>query len=65
MGLFDGKICREYTNAASIRQNIAEQILSQSTEIVTIITGEDTSDDEVDALQQWLEEQFQTLIDVD
>jgi Predicted kinase related to dihydroxyacetone kinase len=65
MGLLDGKIVASTPTPDQSAKTLLEQILSQSTEIVTIITGEDTSDDEVDALQQWLEEQFPDLeIDV-
>ncbi len=58
MGLLDGKIVTSTPTPVESAKTLLEQILSQSSEIITIITGEDTSLEEVDALQQWLEEQF-------
>jgi DAK2 domain fusion protein YloV len=58
MGILNGKIVSSTPTPTESAKTLLEQILSQSTEIVTIITGEGTSDDEVDALQGWLEDQF-------
>jgi dihydroxyacetone kinase-like predicted kinase len=58
MGILNGKIVSSTPTPTESAKTLLEQILSQSTEIVTIITGEGTSDDEVDALQVWLEDQF-------
>jgi DAK2 domain fusion protein YloV len=58
MGLLNGKIVASTPMPETSAKTLLEQILNSSTEIVTIITGEGTSDDEVDALQTWLGEQF-------
>jgi DAK2 domain fusion protein YloV len=58
MGLLDGQIVTSTPTPDQSAKSLLEQILSRDAEIITIITGEDTSEDEVDALQVWLEEQF-------
>jgi uncharacterized protein len=58
MGILNGKIVSSTPTPAESAKTLLEKILKPSTEIVTIITGEGTSDDEVDALQVWLEDQF-------
>ena len=58
MGILDGKIVTSTPAPDQSAKSLLEQILDQDREIVTIITGENTSPEEVDALQIWLEEHF-------
>jgi len=58
MGILNGKIVSSTPIPEDSAKSMLEKILNPSTEIVTIITGEGTSEDEVDALQGWLEDQF-------
>jgi dihydroxyacetone kinase-like predicted kinase len=58
MGILDGKIVTSTPAPDQSAKTLLEQILDQDREIVTIITGENTSPEEVDALQIWLEEHF-------
>jgi uncharacterized protein len=58
MGILDGKIVTSTPAPDQSAKSLLEKILDQEKEIITIITGENTSEDEVDALQVWLEEHF-------
>jgi DAK2 domain fusion protein YloV len=58
MGIFDGKIVvtNEYKNKAAIA--LLEKMIAEDDEIITILQGEDSTDEDLSELEQFLEESY-------
>jgi uncharacterized protein len=58
MGIAEGKIVVKNTEKARAAEELLAQMLDEDSEILTIIYGEDVSEDEVSALTAYVEENF-------
>ena len=61
MGILDGKIVVKNKDKRETASNLLEKMIDEDSEIVTILKGEDATDEDVDALVTLLEEQFQDV----
>ncbi|WP_111290887.1 DAK2 domain-containing protein [Bacillus safensis] len=61
MGLFNGQITLTAKNQLDAAKELLTKMVTEDDEIVTIIKGEDTSSDELDALQAFIEETFEDV----
>ncbi|ANX12244.1 hypothetical protein ABE41_009505 [Fictibacillus arsenicus] len=58
MGISEGKIITSKTNKLEVTKELLEKMMDEDTEIVTIIYGEDSSEDEAQELADFIEEKF-------
>ena len=58
MGILDGKIVVKNKDKRETASHLLGKMIDEDSEIVTILKGEDASDEEVDALVTLIEEQF-------
>lgn len=58
MGIFEGKIVVKNKEKAKVAEELLAQMLDEDSEILTIIYGEDVSEDEVGTLAAFVEENF-------
>ncbi len=64
MGIFGKKIAVVTKEKVSAAQQLIDQMCSDSSEIVTLIKGEDATDQECQAVQDYIHEHFAVDIDV-
>jgi uncharacterized protein len=58
MGISEGKIITSKTNKQEVTKELLEKMMDEDSEIVTIIYGEDSSEDEAQELADFIEEKF-------
>ncbi|WNB90441.1 DAK2 domain-containing protein [Bacillus sp. NEB1478] len=58
MGISEGKIITSKTDKLVVTKELLEKMMDEDSEIVTIIYGEDSSEDEAQELADFLEEKF-------
>lgn len=58
MGISEGKIITSKTNKLEVTKELLEKMMDEDSEIVTIIYGEDSSEDEAQELADFIEEKF-------
>ncbi|MFE1244548.1 DAK2 domain-containing protein [Fictibacillus sp. NPDC058756] len=58
MGISEGKIISSKTNKLEVTKELLEKMMDEDSEIVTIIYGEDSSEDEAQELADFIEEKF-------
>lgn len=58
MGIYDGKIVLKDPNKLVAAKELLKSMLDEDSEIVTILKGEDATDEEVEALTQFVEQEF-------
>jgi DAK2 domain fusion protein YloV len=58
MGISEGKIISSKTNKLEVTKELLEKMMDEDSEIVTIIYGEDSSEDEAQELAGFIEEKF-------
>jgi DAK2 domain fusion protein YloV len=58
MGIAEGKIVVKNKNKAKVAEELLSQMLDEDSEILTIIYGEDVSEDEVTQLTQFVEDKY-------
>jgi uncharacterized protein len=61
MGINDGKIIVKNKNKLEAAKELLSQMLDEDAEILTILQGEDTNDDEVDSLVSFIENLYEDL----
>lgn len=61
MGISDGKIVLKDKNKLQAAKELLKTMLDQDSEILTILKGEDASDEEVDELSQFVQEQYEDV----
>ncbi len=61
MGLFESKIKVSDSSQQKVCTELLAAMIDEDSEIVTIFKGEDASDDEVDALVDFLENQYEDI----
>lgn len=61
MGIFDKRIVTKDENQLEAAKKLLQEMISEDDEIVTILQGEDASNEEVDSLVQYLEENFEDI----
>ncbi len=59
MGIFDGKIVVKNKDKIMAAEELLRQMMDEDSEILTILKGEDASDDDVQALTEFVESNFQ------
>ncbi|MFC0188936.1 DAK2 domain-containing protein [Fictibacillus aquaticus] len=58
MGIYEGKIVASITGKQEAAKQLLKEMLDEDSEIVTIITGEDTSDQEAEELSDFIESSY-------
>lgn len=58
MGISEGKIITSKTDKQEVTKELLEKMMDEDSEIVTIIYGEDSSEDEAQELADFIEEKF-------
>jgi hypothetical protein len=58
MGIAEGKIVVKNKDKGKVAENLLSQMLDEDSEILTIIYGEDISEEEVNKLTQFVEENY-------
>ncbi|MFC3882615.1 DAK2 domain-containing protein [Bacillus songklensis] len=58
MGIFDGKITVKDTNKLEAAKKLLAAMIDEAAEILTILQGEDVTDEEMEALTKYSESQF-------
>jgi uncharacterized protein len=61
MGINDGKISVKNKNKLAAAKELLASMLDKDSEILTILQGEDTSDDEVNELVEYIEENYEDV----
>jgi uncharacterized protein len=61
MGINEGKIVVKNKNKLEAAKELLENMLDEDSEILTILQGEETNDQEVEALVSFIEEKFEDL----
>lgn len=61
MGIAEGKIVVKNKNKGKVAEELLSQMLDDDSEILTIIYGEDVSEEEVSQLTQFVEENYQDV----
>jgi uncharacterized protein len=61
MGINDGKIIVKNKNKLEAAKELLSQMVDENAEILTILQGEDTTDDEVDSLVSFIENLYEDL----
>ncbi|MEO2075007.1 MAG: DAK2 domain-containing protein [Bacillus sp. (in: firmicutes)] len=61
MGIAEGKIVVKNKNKVNAAQDLLSQMLDEDSEILTIIYGEDVSEEEVSSLREFVEENFENV----
>lgn len=61
MGIAEGKIVVKNKNKVNAAQDLLLQMLDEDSEILTIIYGEDVSEEEVSSLREFVEENFEDV----
>ncbi|MEH7074997.1 DAK2 domain-containing protein [Neobacillus drentensis] len=61
MGIAEGKIVVKNKNKGLVAEDLLSQMLDEDSEILTIIYGEDVSQEEVNKLTQFVEENYQDV----
>ncbi|AKS38007.1 hypothetical protein NP92_06815 [Anoxybacillus gonensis] len=58
MGIADGKIVVSHKELMHVVETLLSHIISEEDEIVTILSGEDATDEQIAHVVQWIEKQF-------
>lgn len=58
MGIFDGKIVLKDKDKLGAAKNLLKEMLDEDSEILTVLKGEDASDDDVNSLVEYVESEF-------
>lgn len=58
MGIFDGKIILKDEDKLTAAKNLLKEMLDEDSEILTILKGEDASDEDVNSLVEYVESEF-------
>lgn len=58
MAIADGKIIASMKDKSEAARNLLSELMDDETEIVTMIYGEGVTEEEVDAISGWIEEQY-------
>lgn len=58
MGIFDGKIVLKDEDKLNAAKNLLKEMLDEDSEILTILKGEDASDDDANSLIEYIENEF-------
>ncbi len=58
MGIADGKIVVSHKELMHVIETLLSHIISEEDEIVTILSGEDATDEQTAHVVQWIEKQF-------
>ncbi|MED0656695.1 DAK2 domain-containing protein [Anoxybacillus ayderensis] len=58
MGIADGKIVVSHKDLTHVVETLLSHIISEEDEIVTILSGEDATDEQTAHVVQWIEKQF-------
>lgn len=61
MGIAEGKIILKDKDKVKAAKNLLESILDEDTEILTILKGEDASQEDVESLTEFLEEKYEDI----
>jgi DAK2 domain fusion protein YloV len=61
MGILDGKIVVSSNGMVDTAKDLLEKMIDEDNEIATIIYGEDVSDEQVEELRNYIEEQFPSI----
>ncbi|MEH7373656.1 DAK2 domain-containing protein [Neobacillus drentensis] len=61
MGIAEGKIVVKNKNKGKVAEELLSQMLADDSEILTIIYGEDVSEEEVNQLTQFVEENYENV----
>ncbi|MDQ1146748.1 DAK2 domain fusion protein YloV [Bacillus sp. SORGH_AS 510] len=61
MGIAEGKIVVKNKNKINAAQDLLSQMLDEDSEILTIIYGEDVSEEEVSSLREFVEENYEDV----
>ena len=64
MGLADGKIVETDVQRDVLAQKLLKHLIDEDSELVTLITGEDVSDEEQDAFVAYIEENYDVEVEV-
>ena len=58
MGIYDGNIIVKDENYLNAAKNLLKEMIDEDSEILTILKGEDASDEDVEALVEYVESEF-------
>ncbi len=61
MGIDEGKIVTTHKDKQQAARDLIDKMISDDSEILTILSGEDVSEEEVEALESYVEEKYDEL----
>lgn len=61
MGIDEGKIVTTHKEKQQAAQDLIDKMISDDSEILTILSGEDVSEEEVEALESYVEEKYDEI----
>lgn len=61
MGIFDKKISVSKPSRIEVTKELLDEMIDEDSEIVTLIYGEDVTDDEVESIEEYIEEKYEDV----